>query len=101
MRSRYTAYAIGAVQYILNTTHPDGPHYRQNTGQWLAEVQAFSSAMSFDGLVIHKSHEDGSEASVYFSATLSQNGQDRSFSENSRFIRRNGRWLYHSALAQQ
>ena len=99
MRSRYTAYAIGAVQYILNTTHPDGPHHRQNTHQWLNDVRSFSAAMSFDGLVIHESQKNGSEASVSFSAKLSQNGQDRSFTENSRFVLRNGHWLYHSALS--
>lgn len=97
MRSRYTAYAVGAVQHILNTTDPEGPHFQPNSRQWFDEVRAFSSAMSFEGLVIHESHEDGNEGSVSFSATLSQNGHDRSFSENSRFVQRNGRWLYHSA----
>ena len=94
MRSRYSAYALGLVDYVLNTTHPDGPHHGRY-GQ-REEVQAFCRNTAFEGLKVLDASEDGDRGEVAFHATLSQNGADVSFGERSVFFRVNGRWLYHS-----
>jgi SEC-C motif-containing protein len=97
MRSRYSAYAAGALAYLMNTTHPDGPHFQADRAGWETELRAFCRAMSFDGLIIHEASEEGGLGFVDFTAQLSQDGQDRSFRERSRFVRAGGRWFYLSA----
>jgi SEC-C motif domain protein len=96
MRSRYAAYALGIVRYILRTTHPAGPHHRADTKAWAAEVEAFCSHTQFTGLRVDESHEDGDRGEVAFFASLTREGKDVSFGERSRFERVDGRWLYHS-----
>ena len=96
MRSRFSAYALGLVDYVLATTHPDGPNWEDDRAEWAAGVAAFSRSTSFDGLEILSSGEGEREAFVTFRATLSQEGRDASFTERNRFLREDGRWLYHS-----
>lgn len=94
MRSRYSAYALGLVDYVMATTHPDGPHHGRY-GQ-RDEIEQFCRTTSFDGLEVLESSTDGDDGMVAFRATLSQAGRDASFGERSRFHRLDGRWLYHS-----
>jgi SEC-C motif-containing protein len=96
MRSRFAAYAVGAISHLVESTHPDGPHFKTDRVPWEAELRAFCVAMSFDGLVIHETGEEGERGFVDFTARLSQSGEDRSFRERSRFLRVDGRWLYFS-----
>ena len=98
MRSRYTAYAIGSVSHILSTTHPDGPHARPDRNSWAEEIRSFCEAMSFEALEVHSSKADHVTGEVFFTACLRQDGIDRSFTERSRFLLKDGHWLYHSAL---
>ena len=94
MRSRYAAYALGQVDYVLKTTHPDGPHHGRY-GQ-REQVEAFCRDTSFDGLTVLESSEQGDRGYVSFRAALTQRGADASFGEKSLFFRVDGRWLYHS-----
>jgi len=95
MRSRFSAYALGLVDYVLATTHPDGPHdgrYGQRE-----QVEAFCRNTDFDGLeILDASEVEGDRGEVAFHATLRQGGRDASFGERSVFFRVDGRWLYHS-----
>ena len=100
MRSRFAAYSVGSIAHIMTSTHPQGPHFRADRAAWEAELRAFSQAMSFDGLLIHEHGEDGSQGFVDFTAQLSQDGQDRSFRERSRFLKLEGRWLYFAGSSQ-
>jgi SEC-C motif-containing protein len=97
MRSRYTAYALGVVQHIIDTTHPDGPHFREDIHLWRADLQRFCQTMKFEGLTILDTQSAQDGAQVHFRAHLSENGEDHSFSELSLFYQINRRWLYHSA----
>ena len=91
MRSRYAAYALGKSRYIMETTASQ----REDRDVWRAEIERFSAGTRFTGLEI-LSVEPGEEvAFVTFRAGLEQAGQDASFTERSRFVRR-GRWLYES-----
>lgn len=96
MRSRYAAYALGKVDYVLKTTHPDGPHHGRY-GQ-REQIEAFCRETSFDGLKVLSSSQDGDQGQVTFWATLTRGGADVSFGERSRFYRVDGRWLYHSGV---
>ena len=90
MRSRFAAYALGDVSYILSTTHPDGAHHRDDAAAWAADVGHFCAATTFAGLDIL----DVGEAHVRFHAVLQQRGADASFTEHSTFALHDGRWAY-------
>ena len=97
MRSRFAAYASGLAEYILDTTAP-GPQAQDDRRAWLESVRTFSRNTRFIRLKVTESVEDGDEGFVTFFATLEQAGRDVSFGERSRFVRVDGRWLYHSGV---
>lgn len=102
MRSRYAAYALGLVDYVIATTAPGGPGSRADRAVWAKELEEFSRTTSFDGLEIEGTGAEGDAGWVQFRAILSTRGapgspgQDASFGERSGFVRREGRWLYAS-----
>lgn len=94
MRSRYTAYSTGAVGHLMRTCAPDGPHFSLDTAAWRAELTEWCDEVRFDGLTVLASSQDGDRGLVTFHARLRRGTQDLSFGETSRFVRRDGRWLY-------
>lgn len=95
MRSRYAAYALGKVGYIIQTTHPDSLLRPQNEIAWRKELQQFCRETDFVGLQIMATEQlDKQTATVTFRALLLQRGRDASFTEQSLFERVRGRWLY-------
>jgi SEC-C motif-containing protein len=97
MRSRYSAYAAGDAAYIVATTHPGSPGWQAGRAAWMEEVAMFVVATRFLGLTVHEAVETGDTAIVVFTARLEQGGRDATMHERSRFLRGDGRWLYHSA----
>lgn len=97
MRSRWSAYSVGASDYIIATTDPQGPLHRDDTACWREEIAAFSANTRFEKLVIREIGvvQEG-RGRVEFFAQLSRDGRDVSFTERSSFVERDGRWLYHS-----
>ena len=93
MRSRYAAYALGLVDYVLDTADPSGPHGGE--GQRLS-VTAFCRDTRFEGLTVLKASQSGDTGVVAFRAQLTRDGEDVSFGERSTFSRVSGRWLYVS-----
>ncbi len=81
MRSRYCAYALGLVDYVAAT---------DVKAVDLKEIEHFCKATDFIGLEILETSED----TVTFRAILKQQGKDVSFTEKSRFEKKNGKWLY-------
>ena len=96
MRSRYSAYAAGLVDYIIATTHPADPRYQDDVLRWRAQLTRFASETTFCGLEVLSCEEGDIQSWVSFRARLEQGGGDASFSERSLFVRHEGRWLYHS-----
>jgi SEC-C motif-containing protein len=94
MRSRYSAYALGLAEYIIETTHSDSPHWVANRKQWLHQIQAFSREVSFDGLEILETKNEDGVAFVAFVAHLSKEGTDLTFTEKSRFFKQGQAWKY-------
>ena len=100
MRSRWSAYCIGEVDYIISTTDSEGPQFQADAARWGAEIREFSGATRFEKLELREVGPvvAGEPAEVLFFAKLSRGGEDVSFVERSRFVRREGRWLYHSGV---
>lgn len=98
MRSRYAAYALGLVDYVIRTTDPEGPQWEADRAAWERSIRAFSAGARFVGLRIHHAHAEGDEGEVTFTAGLSAGGRDASFTERSRFRRGPDGWRYHSGV---
>ncbi len=98
MRSRYAAYALGKVGYIIKTTHPASPHFETDTAAWRRDLKRFCDSTTFASLTILATTTDGDSATVHFRAGLLQDGRDASFIENSRFLREGDSWLYDQAI---
>ena len=96
MRSRYTAYATGAVGHVMRTTAPESPHARPDPVAWQRELVEYCEAVDFLGLTVLSAEEHGAVGRVQFHAKLAAHGRDLSFTEESTFVKRDGRWLYVS-----
>ena len=92
MRSRYSAYVTGVVEYLGDTLHPDhrSDYDAAATRKWAEESQ-------WCGLEI-RSVEQGKEGdetgTVEFVASYKADGTIRHHHEFSRFLRQRGRWYY-------
>ena len=85
MRSRYTAFVLGRVEYLLATWHP---------AHRPAEL-TLEPATKWLGLEV-KSHRllADDRAEVAFVARSALHGRATRLQENSRFLRQDGRWFY-------
>ncbi len=92
MVTRYSAYAAGDASYIIRTTHPENQDYRDDRKAWSEEIERFYNSTEFMGLEVLDFIDGENEAFVEFKAKLS----DGVLHEKSRFVKENGRWLYHS-----
>jgi len=114
MRSRFSAYAQGEVDYIVSTTHPDNPAIegsKLDSGKVVStfkqDVKATCKKVRFLKLDVQSS-EDGAderEAFVTFQAIIQVTGQKgfrqnnfdkETMLEKSRFLKSEGsdKWLY-------
>ena len=94
MRSRYSAYALGLADYIIDTTHKASPHRVSDLSRWHAELKLFSNETKFEGLKILEFIDGARSASVTFRATLKHGAKDVSFTEKSAFAKEGDRWFY-------
>ncbi len=100
MRSRFAAFALGLVDYLIDTTDPDGRVHREDRAEWAEELAGYCREVSFDSLEIEGAGVRGAEAWVKFRAGLTRKGRDASFTERSRFVQRNGLWVYHDGVVE-
>jgi len=84
MRSRYCAFALGDVAYLLATWHAD---YRPTELSLDAHIRWIA-------LEILASEQHAQQAIVEFEAILLQAGTVRALRERSEFVFEQGRWLY-------
>ncbi|MBV7486983.1 YchJ family metal-binding protein [Bordetella sp. BOR01] len=86
MRSRYSAFVTDALQYLLDTWHPDTRP---------AQLDPNPADLKWLGLQV-KQHieQDADHASVEFVARYRQAGRATRLHEISRFVRQDGRWFY-------
>jgi len=90
MRSRYTAYATGAVDYVFATHDPskDDEVDESSAREW-------SRSATWEGLEVHESSMDGDAGLVEFTASYALKGQKLRHRERAVFKRVDGKWLYH------
>ena len=94
MRSRYSAYALGLIDYVIDTTDPAGSKYKTPREIWKRELETFCQTTRFLGLEIMAA----SENMVTFRVNLIQSGKPSPYIERSIFTRPNGRWLYYDGM---
>lgn len=87
MRSRYSAFVLDEIDYVLETWHPDTRP---------SEVERNEPGTKWLGLkVISHKLIDADQGHVEFVARMrNPQGKALRIHENSRFIRVNGHWLY-------
>ncbi len=87
MRSRYSAYALGLMDYVYRTWHP-------RTRPALSELH-HDASIRWLGLEIRRhAVTTDNEASVEFVARSKSGGRAQRLHEASRFVREAGQWLY-------
>lgn len=96
MKSRYSAYALNIPEYIISTTHRDNPNRIDNHEEWEKDLRTFSTKTQFDNLKIEEFMDGEDKATVVFTASLRQSGQDVSFTEKSTFLKEGEKWFYLS-----
>ena len=102
MRARYSAYAQGNVDFIIETTAPLGPQWKSDLTSWRQELADYCQRVQFISLTVTDAppptEDDAVQATVSFRADLLGPQGSLSFSETSRFLFVAGKWLYHSGL---
>lgn len=83
MRSRYSAYALGLIDYLLATWHA-------STSPGELEL----SPVKWLGLDVRHAQAAGDAGVVEFVARCRVDGRAQRMHETSRFVRENGRWYY-------
>ena len=83
MRSRYSAYVVGLIDYLLGTWHP-------STSPGDLEL----SPVKWLGLEVRHTEQAGDAGVVEFVARCRVNGRAQRMHEISNFVRLDGRWYY-------
>lgn len=93
MRSRYTAYVIGDVDYLIATRHPDFRYLSEadDIRGWIKDVTSWDK---LEILVTDKGRSSDAFGFVGFQVFFHQNGHAESMFEYSRFRKHDGRWFY-------
>ena len=84
MRSRYTAYVLGATDYLYATWHP----------RTRPEDVTSDPDLVWTGLEVHAAGQEEDRGWVEFTARYDTPAGPGSMHEHSRFERRAGRWVY-------
>lgn len=86
MRSRYAAYVLDRIDYLLATWHPSTRP---------AAIEANPPGLKWLGLEVRRhTMIDADHASVEFVARSKLGGRAQRLHELSRFVRVDGRWFY-------
>lgn len=83
MRSRYSAYALGLIDYLLATWHPS-----------TAPGELELPPLKWLALEVRHAEQSGDAGVVEFVARCREGGRAQRLHETSRFVREAGRWYY-------
>ncbi|MEM7333202.1 MAG: YchJ family metal-binding protein [Chloroflexota bacterium] len=98
MRSRYAAYAMGKISYILKTEAGNIRSQNDKT-KYRKDLKQYCQITSFIGLsILEAPTPTGHQGTVKFHAVMHQNGRDVSYTENSYFEKVKGQWIYVRAV---
>ena len=106
LQSRYSAFVLRDIRYIIETTHPINADWRDDKVAWVKELNRnMFDNHDFCGLEASDADEMVSDAEGYLAFTVRLRGKDGSefetqdleIRERSRFLKdEKGRWLYAS-----
>jgi len=92
MRSRYSAYVLGNIDYLMASHHSSTrPEKEQD------EILNWTKSVKWIGLeVLHSSKGSDSdiEGTVEFKAHFEENGVSAVIHEHSKFVKENNHWVY-------
>lgn len=94
MRSRYSAYVTGNIDYILSTHHHLTRPLKEK-----AEILKWTLSVKWLGLTVHSTNQGGLKDTigyVNFTALFMEQGQLDRIEENSKFIKEADCWYYTS-----
>ena len=90
MRARYAAFATGAIEFIVETTHSRTRHEVN-----VPDITEWSQTSTWRGLrIIDTKDIADHQAYVSFEAQFTQQGQEQSHKEKSLFEREDGKWRF-------
>jgi len=90
MRARYSAFATGAVEFIVATTHSTT---RPEVN--ISDITEWSQTSTWRGLQIISTRDvDDNKTLVSFEAQFTQQGKDVNHREMSQFEREDGKWRF-------
>ena len=90
MRARYAAFATGAIEFIVATTHSSTRHEVN-----IPEITDWSQTSTWQGLqIIDTTVIDDNKAYVSFEAQFTQQGKEQNHREKSLFEREDGKWRF-------
>lgn len=92
MRSRYSAYVLGLIDYLKETTLP-----AQQSGLDLESIRQWSTASTWLGLEIEDSQVFGGKpehALIVFTARWHDHNGTQVHHERSSFVQNDGRWYF-------
>lgn len=95
LRSRYTAFVVNKIDYLLTTHHPETVHEvsRQSISEW-----AQSRWLGLEIVKTEKGTKDDDEGSVDFIARYEQGGKSYAHAESSLFKKHEGQWYFYNVL---
>jgi SEC-C motif-containing protein len=91
MRSRFSAFALDRSDYVLGTWHPQTRPADLESDPDLRWVRLEVLESTGGGLF-------DAEGTVTFRAHFRDGGQPGVMTERSRFVRHDGRWVYHNPV---
>ncbi len=89
MRSRYSAYVLGLIDYLLATWHPA-----------TAPGELELPPLKWLGLEVLLAQATAQAGVVEFVARCRENGRAQRLHETSRFVREQGRWYYVDGIIE-
>jgi SEC-C motif domain protein len=91
MRSRYTAYVIGAIEHVVATHEPSTRHEIDEKG-----AREWSKSADWQGLEVHEvvGGADDEEGQVEFTARYAMQGRAVAHRERATFKKIGGTWFY-------
>lgn len=92
MRSRYTAFTLANVDYLMKSHHPKTRPIKEkkNMKRWAQSVQWVNLTI----LNKQKGNETDTEGTVTFKAVFVENGKPDQIYETSNFKKLNNKWVY-------